>query len=283
MRFKVLPTASLTWLLTALLAPSAPAQAQSGKARNPATAALEVAKMGFPYGGVQVLKPGGAWVPAVEGEPLSAGDRVRTLAGGTARLEFPWTVVALGDGTEVSIVKNRVLTLQLDSGRIDVDPEEALLRIVTAEASISGTGRTLVRREGDTTFVGSHYGGANVEALGAIVRLGVNRGTTVRPDSVPAEARLLEPAPRVVSPASDPRYVQPEQDVQLTWTGLGSTYHLEILPIDSDIPVLSLDLDATEFTVRLPWLGTYRWRVSGRTGPVESEASGEGLICVVEK
>jgi hypothetical protein len=56
-----------------------------------------------------------------------------------------------------------------------------------------------------------------------------------------------------------------------------------VLPIDSDVPVLSLDTDAQEFDLRLDWLGTFRWRVAGRVGTTESQPSSEGLICVVEK
>ena len=67
------------------------------------------------------------------------------------------------------------------------------------------------------------------------------------------------------------------------WTGLEAAYHLEVLSIDSDIPVMSLDIPTREYDLRLNWLGTFRWRVAGRTGAIESQASGEGLICVVEK
>jgi hypothetical protein len=242
-----------------------------------------VARVGFVEGGVEVLKPGAEWTKAIEDQPLAIGDRVRTLRGGTARLEFPWTAVAVGDASEVLIEKSRLLTLQLESGRIDVDPEQTLLRVVTAEAAISGSGRTLVRREGRATFVGSYNGGADVEAAGAIVRLGVNRGTLVNAGAAPSQPALLGPAPRVVSPAADPRYVMPGSDVHLTWTGEQSAYHLEILSIDSDVPVLSLDIESNQFDARITWLGTFRWRVAGRTGPVETQPSGEGLICVVEK
>ncbi len=234
-------------------------------------------------GGVEVQKPGAAWTKASEDQALSIGDRVRTLKGATAQLEFPWTAIALGDGSSVFLQKKRVLTLQLESGRIDIDPEQALLRVITEEASISGTGRTLVRREGTTTFVGSYNGGAEVAAKGAAVRLGVNKGTVVNRSARPSDALDMAEAPRVVSPTVDPRYVRVGESVRLTWNGREPAYHLEVLAIDSDVPVVSIDIEGREFDLRLHWLGTFRWRVSGRTGPVESQASGEGLICVVEK
>lgn len=256
---------------------------QSQVARAQAQGPVQIARMGFVEGGVEIQHPGGGWIRAAEDDPLSIGDRVRTLRGGTARLEFPWTAIAMGDGSEIAVQQNRVLTLRLESGRIDIDPEQALLRVVTEEAAISGSGRTLVRREGTTTFAGSYNGGADVEGKGTTVRLGLNKGTVVNKGGAPSEGMLMGASPRVVSPAADPRYVLQGNPVHLTWTGRESAYHLEVLSIDSDVPVVSLDIDATEFDLTLKWLGTFRWRVSGRSGPVESQASSEGLICVVEK
>ena len=284
-----LPLASLGSLVF-FVALAGSTEAQTGRTRGgptptptPTPAALEVARMGFVEGGVEILHPGGPWTKAAEDEPLLIGDRVRTLKGGTARLEFPWTAIAVGDLSEVSIPNARLLTLQLVRGRLDIDPEQTLLRVVTDEALISGSGRTLVRREGTSTFVASYNGGADVEAKGAIVRLGINRGTLVTPGKAPGEATALGPAPRVVSPGADPRYVKPGEPARLIWTGQETAYHLEVLSIDSDVPVVSLDIDSREYDLRLPWLGTFRWRVAGRFGPVESQASGEGLLCVVEK
>ena len=255
------------FVLVAAMAGSAAAQTGKAKgAATPAPTALEVARMGFVEGSVEVQHPGGAWTKIAEDQPLLVGDRVRTLKGATARLEFPWTAVAVGDGSEISIPKARVLTLQLEQGRLDIDPEQTLLRVITDEAAISGSGRTLVRREGTSTFVASYNGGAEVEAKGAIVRLGINKGTLVSAGKAPGEATTLGPPPRVVSPKADPRYVKPAEPVRLTWTGQETAYHLEVLSVDSDVPVISLDVDGLEYDVRLPWLGTFRWRVAGRFG-----------------
>lgn len=253
------------------------------KSQADVPARIEVARLGFIEGGVEIQQPGGAWTKAAEKQALAIGDRVRTRQGGTARVEFPWTAIAAGDSSELVVEQGRVLTLRLESGRIDIDPEQALLRVVTAEAAISGSGRTLVRREGGVTFVASYAGGADVESAGATVRLGMNKGTVVRAGSAPAEPTTLAKPPRVIAPAADPRYVRPGEPVRLTWTGPEAAFHLEVLSIDSDIPVMSLDVGALQHDLKLNWLGTFRWRVAGRTGPVETEASGEGLICVVEK
>lgn len=271
--------------LVLLLVFSGVGQAQTGKAQvapPPTPASVELARLGFVEGGVEIQRPGGAWTKAVENQSLSGGDRVRTLRGGTARLEFPWTDIAMSDGSEVSLQNNRVLTVRLDHGRIDIDPEQTLLRVITDEAAVSGAGRTVVRREGQSTFVGSYYGGAEVEAKGVSLRLGVNRGALARAGA-PPEPVAMGPPPRVISPAANPRYVKPGQPVRLVWAGPEPAYHLDVLSIDSDVPVLSLDIDARTFDLRLDWLGTFRWRVSGRSGIAESQPSGEGLICVVEK
>jgi hypothetical protein len=280
-------TAALLITLAASIASrEAGAQTRPDRAKplpTPASTEVEVARVGFLEGPVEVMKPGTTWTKALQDQPLAVGDRVRTLRGGTVRLEFPWTAVAVGDSSEVSIEKTRLLTLQLESGRIDVDPEQALLRIITAEASVSGVGRTLVRRLEKTTFVGSYNGGADVEGAGASVRLGVNSGTIVASGLSPTPPAPMAPPPRVVSPASDPRYVRPGEAVLLTWTGQHKVYNLEILPIDSDVPTISIEVAGLSYEAKLPWLGTYRWRVAGREGVVESQPSGEGLICVVDK
>lgn len=282
-----LPLLAAFFLLGAM-APPALGQARPQPGRSPAAtpsdeSRVEVARLGLAEGPVEVQRTGGPWGPATADLALAIGDRVRTLKGGSARLDFPWTAIAMSDTSEVALEKNRVLTLKLERGRLDMDPEQTLLRVVTDEAVLSGSGRTLVRREGGVTFVGSNNGGAVVEAQGKVVRLGVNGSTTVKTNAAPTDPIAMKPPPRVVSPASDPRYVRPGQAVRLVWTGDDPVYHLAILSIDSDVPFMSIDVEATEHELQLPWLGTFRWRVSGRKGAVETQPSGEGLICVVEK
>lgn len=274
---------SLPMALFAATLATAPASAQVRPAARASAPAVEVARVLFVLGEVEVRRQGGEWTKVTEEEPLAIGDRLRTKQGGTARIEFPWTQVAIGDASEIAIEKAAFLTLRLETGRIDIDPEQDLLRVVTNETAIGGSGRTLVRREGEVTFVGSYNGGANVEAGNSVVRLGVNRGTTITRGKAPAPSAPLPAPPRVVAPASDPRYVRPGEVVHLSWKGEQSAYHLEVLPIDSDVPVLSLDTEAQQFDLRLDWLGTFRWRVAGRVGTTESQPSSEGLICVVEK
>ena len=175
------------------LASSAPAQTKRATPiRKPTPPVrIEVARLGFVEGGIEIQQPGGAWTKGAEKQALAIGDRVRTLTGGTARLEFPWTAIAMSDASEAVLEQGRVLTLRLESGRIDLDPEQTLLRVVTGEAAISGSGRTLIRREGGTTFVASYSGGADVEAEGVSVRLGINKGTLVNAGKAPSEPQPL--------------------------------------------------------------------------------------------
>jgi hypothetical protein len=249
----------------------------------PAPALVEVAQIAFAEGVVEVSRGESAWRAAAERESLSVGDRVRTTLGATARLEFPWTAVSLGDNSEISLERSTVLTVRLDRGRLDLDPEQDLMKIVTGEATVSGRGRTVVRREPGSTFVSSAAGGADVEGMGQTVRLGLAKAVVVNAGAAPSEPMPLAEGPNVVSPAADPRYVRPGEMVRLEWKGRQPGYHLQVLSVDSDVPVIAIDLKGTSYDLRVNWLGTFRWRVAGRTGPIETQLSGEGLLCIVEK
>lgn len=256
------------------------AAGQALAAQDPAT--VVVATVVLVDGKLEFSRRGGPFRPAPEQQTLAVGDRVRTTAGSSARIEFPWTMVTLGDQTTIALEGDPTLSVRLDAGRIDMDPEAELIRLVTKEAVVSGAGRTVLRRDGASTFVVSLMGGADVEAGGKTVRLGVSRSVLVSSEG-PGEPVLQTEGPKVVFPGADPLYVRPNQTVRLEWTGASPGYLLEVLPIDSQTPVISLDVTGSTREIRLPWLGTYRWRVTGRQGAVETQPSGEGLICVVER
>ena len=268
-------------LAVGLSATSAPADQRAANASQEAPIVV-VATVVLVDGRLEFSRKGGPWRPAPEQQTLAVGDRVRTPAGSSARLEFPWTMVTLGDQSLIALEGDPTLSVRLEAGRIDMDPEAELIRLVTKEAAVSGAGRTILRREGETTFVVSLVGGAEVEAAGKTVRLGVGRSVLVGREG-PGEPAVQTPGPRVVFPGADPLYVRPNDAVRLEWTGASPGYLLEVLPLDSETPVISLDVAGTTREIRLPWLGTFRWRVTGRQGAIETQSSGEGLICVVEK
>ena len=74
------------------------------------------------------------------------------------------------------------------------------------------------------------------------------------------------------------------QSVDLRWPAGSPSYRVEILALEADEVLLARDVAAPPLRVEIPWLGTYRWRVSTRDARgLESPPSAEGLICAVEK
>jgi hypothetical protein len=61
-------------------------------------------------------------------------------------------------------------------------------------------------------------------------------------------------------------------------------HHVQVLDFDSDQVLLARDTGPSPLSLRIPWLGTYRWRVSARDARgIEGLPSRPGYICVVEK
>jgi hypothetical protein len=54
--------------------------------------------------------------------------------------------------------------------------------------------------------------------------------------------------------------------------------------MSSDVILLERDVGASPQTIAIPWLGTFRWRVSARDArDLEGIPSAEGLVCVVDE
>ncbi|MEO8500428.1 MAG: DUF1549 domain-containing protein, partial [Vicinamibacteria bacterium] len=78
----MLPSPKIFASFVILLSIGATSHAQTGGGKGrptPLPVALEVARMGFVEGMVEVQHPGGDWTKATENQPLSMGDRVRTI------------------------------------------------------------------------------------------------------------------------------------------------------------------------------------------------------------
>ena len=59
---------------------------------------------------------------------------------------------------------------------------------------------------------------------------------------------------------------------------------MEILALQKDEVLMARDVGAPPLALEIPWLGTYRWRVSARDARgVEGRPSAEGLICSVDR
>jgi len=79
-------------------------------------------------------------------------------------------------------------------------------------------------------------------------------------------------------------YVRSGQPAELRWTAAGPSHHIEILDLQKDEVLLSREAAGPPLRLEIPWLGTYRWRVSARDARgVESRPSAEGLICSVDR
>jgi hypothetical protein len=72
--------------------------------------------------------------------------------------------------------------------------------------------------------------------------------------------------------------------VELRWSTAGEAHHVELLGLKGDSVLLARDTSAPALQLEIPWLGTFRWRVSTRDARgIESAPSAEGLIVLVER
>jgi hypothetical protein len=270
----VIALAPLAGLLapTALLAQDAPQR-------------IAVAKLSWVDGPVELQAPGRAFVEAREGQPFALGDRLRTGAAGTARVEFPFMLVSIASASTVSLPSSLVLATVLEDGRVEQASRGTdIVKLVTDEARVRGEGRVVARRRGGITLVSALRGSFSVEGSGSLVTLEEGQGTIVRAGSAPAMPVSLPPAPTELSPTGDPLYASPGESVMLSWRSTAAAHHLEVLGVDSDEPLMSRDVEGSPTRIALEWLGTFRWRVTARdANGLESLPSREGLITVVAK
>jgi len=226
-----------------------------------------------------------AWRRLSAGDKLRTGDTFRTAADATARLEFPWMTVTLGPSTMLTIPSSTVLSTVLEQGRAELaGPGRDIVKIRVGDGEIRGGGRLVLRRSVGRTTASALEGAFRVRAAGRTVEIRSGEGTVVV-DGRPPEAKAsLPPAPRGLLPGGDPVYVRSGQPVELRWGGAASSHHVEILDLKGDDVLLARDVANPPLRVEVPWLGTYRWRVSARDARgVESRPSASGLICSVER
>ncbi len=225
----------------------------------------------------------GAWQAAVEGGPLQIGEALRTGPDSVARLELPWMALALGPGSTLSFPDALFLSASFEGGRVLVEAEgREALKIVTPEAEVRGHGRAVVRRAGRTTLVTCLAGRFFVLGGESSVSLAPGRGTVVPSGSAPSPPEAV-PAPPSQGrwPGKDPVYVAPGEPLDLRWTGEAPAYHVELLPVGSDVVLWQRDVTAPPARIAVPWEGAFRWRVSARNGRgLEGVPSEDGLIAV---
>lgn len=226
-----------------------------------------------------------SWKRLSTGDPVRTGDTFRTSPAATARLDFPWMAVTLGPSTMLTVPASHVLSTVLEQGRAEfAGPGRDIVKIEVGEGEVRGGGRLVLRRSAGRTAVAVLEGAFRVRAARRTVEIPAGQGTVVADGSPPESPRPLPEAPRGLVPGDDPVYVRSGRPVELRWSPAGPSHQVEILALQDDEVLLSREAVSPPFRVEIPWLGTYRWRVSARDARgVESRPSAAGLICLVER
>jgi hypothetical protein len=250
---------------------------------TPAEAA-EILLARLSYVESQVEQGAGTWQQAIEGSDFGLGEGIRTGPEGLARLELPWMALSLGPDSEMRFPDQFILAAVLEKGRAVLEAElQEALKLVTSEAQVRGQGRAIVRRQGDRTLVTCLEGRFEVEARGCGVTLSPGQGTIVasgRGPSVPEDTHV-PPLAGSLLPGSDPVYTDKGRPLELTWEDNAPAYHIEVLPVGSDVVLLQRDVGPPPVPLAIPWGGAFRWRVSSRDERgLEGMPSDVGLICV---
>jgi hypothetical protein len=185
----------------------------------------------------------------------------------------------------LTIPSSTVLSTVLEQGRAEfTGPGRDIVKISVGEGEVRGGGRLVLRRSVGRTSATVLEGAFRVRAAGRTVEIKGGEGTVVMDGRPPEAPASLPAAPRGLHPGRDPAYVRLGQSVELRWTGGGRSHRCEILALKTDEVLFGLDVGAPPVRVEVPWLGTYRWRVSTRDARgIESPPSAAGLICSVER
>lgn len=228
-----------------------------------------------------------SWRKVVAGDRLRTGDTLRTSDAAVARIEFPWMKLTLAPASMISVPSSAVLSVLLDQGRAEFSgPGRDIVKIEVGTGEVRGGGRVVLRRTVGRTSVTALEGAFKVRSAGRTVEVRKGQGTLVVDGRSAEPARSLPHPPNGLRPGDDVGYVRAGQPVELHWAGAGASHHVELLALqgDDDAVLLARDIAAPPLRISVPWLGTYRWRVSARDArDVESPPSVHGLICSVER
>ena len=265
----------------------APAPAAPPAPPRPPGAGIAIGALGWSARDVEraELPQKSSWRQLAVGDKLRTGDTFRTSEDAAARLDFPWMAVTLGSSTMLTIPSSTVLSTVLEQGRAEfAGPGRDIVKIRVGEGEVRGGGRLVLRRSVGRTSATALEGAFHVRAAGRTVEIKGGEGTVVTDGRPPETPGPLPAAPRGLQPGRDPVYVRVGQSVDLRWPAGSPSYRVEILALLADEVLLARDVAAPPLRVEIPWLGTYRWRVSTRDARgLESPPSAEGLICAVEK
>jgi hypothetical protein len=246
---------------------------------------VEVARVGYVLG---TLEHGGegSWSAVSEGTPVAIGDAFRTGPESRARFDFPWMSVAIDSESLLRLPDAAVLSAVLEEGRVEpFSPRGSIIKVVTAEASVRGAGRVVVRRDGVRTRVSVLEGRFAVEPPGEVaIEVPAGKGLILVGGEPPGPVLDLAAPPEGLNPGEDPSYLQRGGAAVFEWRGDAPAYRVELLGFDGEDVILGRDVAQTTTSMTLPWLGTFRWRVSALDARgLEGRPSGSGSICVVEE
>ena len=275
-----------TLVLLTLVAAALPAASRAApRTRDLPPPGIPVARASLVVGTVQHALVGERWRDVKEDERLLTGDRVRTGPGASVRFDFPWTSITLAGESEFAIAASRVLSTLLETGRAEVVSDQSgMIKLLTPDARVLGSGRVAVKRDRSGTWVMGFGGSQTVEARGKTVRLSEGEGTRVQEGAPPQAPRPLPAPPVALGPAEDPVYVTKGTAATLQWEGTAPGYRVEILGLDGRDVLLTREAKASPASVEVPWLGTFRWRVRAiDVAGFEGIPSETGLLCIVEK
>lgn len=263
-----------------VVAVSALATAQEPAGRS----GVPVAQVSFADKDVQRGDGSGRWSPVRDGERMRTGERLRTGDNGVARIEFPWMTLSLGPSSVLAIPEAAVLSMILEEGRMEILSEGDIIKLYAGDAEIRGQGRAVVRLRPEATVVAAQEGRFRVKSADQTISLKTGEGTLVAAGEAPTPPEPLPEPPSKVRPGSDPRYVKQGDPVELSWQPSQGRYHVQILGITSDVILVERDVESSPQRFSIPWLGTFRWRVSLQDERgFEGVPSAEGLVCIVEK
>ncbi len=254
---------------------------------RPAGAGIAIGDLAWVDRGIEraELPEKSSWRPLGPGDKLRTGDTFRTSEDATARLSFPWMEVTLGSSTMLTIPASTVLSTVLEQGRAEfAGPGRDIVKIRVGDGEVRGGGRLVLRRSVGRTSAAVLEGAFRVRSASRTVEIKAGEGTVVEDGRPPEAPTPLPPAPGGLRPGRDPVYVRSGQALDLRWTAAGPSHHVEILALDADEVLLEREAGAPPLRLEIPWLGTYRWRVSARDARgLESRPSTAGLICSVER
>ena len=263
-----------------------PGSRGSKPAKPPKQSGLQVARLVILGTGVEKAEEGGVFKSVNDGERLRTGERVRTGPGALARIQLPWMALTLGAESALFIPPSTILSAVLEAGRAELQAEgDDLLKLRTPEAEVRGRGHVVVRRTGTTTLVMAMTGAFRVETTkGLVLSVAQGQGVLAPAQGSPDGPNDLPAPPASVYPGEDPVYLKRGAEVALRFTSPYKRHHVQVMAFDGGEIVVDRDVGVSPQSLRVPWLGTWRVRLSSvDERGLEGAPAVTGYVVVVDQ